>query len=91
MWLATPYGLNRYDGRRFLTYLRNKEPNSISDNYILSLFTDKSGQLWAGTTNGLNRYNEFKDGFDTLFQNCLVQMLPVRSMSFFKLVTTGCL
>ncbi|TKC08839.1 hybrid sensor histidine kinase/response regulator transcription factor [Pedobacter frigoris] len=65
MWFATGHGLNRYDGSRFSTYINNPaDSNSISDNYINSLFFDSRKTLWVGTSEGLNSYvpetNNFK-------------------------------
>lgn len=65
MWLGTTDGLCRYDGMRFKIYRRTAEDTSlISHNNILSLFTDTKGRVWAGTSNGLNRYNEKTDAFE---------------------------
>jgi signal transduction histidine kinase len=32
------------------------DPDSLSDDYVLSLLEDSSGNLWVGTRNGLNRF-----------------------------------
>ncbi|MDB5119278.1 MAG: response regulator [Sphingobacteriales bacterium] len=65
MWIGTRDGLNRYDGNKFKIYKNElSNPNSISSNYILSLFQDSEGTLWAGTKGGgLNRYDREKDQF----------------------------
>ena len=57
MWFATQEGLNRYDGRRFTTFLkRANDPNSLSHNWVYTLLLDHNGSLWAGTQGGgLNR------------------------------------
>ncbi|MBC7914229.1 MAG: helix-turn-helix domain-containing protein [Pyrinomonadaceae bacterium] len=39
----------------FLSSVNN--PNTLSDNRIYTLYEDKSGMVWIGTGNGLNRYN----------------------------------
>ncbi len=70
MWFGTQDGLSRYDGYSFTTY-RNKpdNPQSISDNYIWSIFCDSKGNLWVGTQGGgLNRYLPETDGFEN-FKN----------------------
>ena len=57
IWIGTEYGLNKYDGYRFTTYLHDKEnPNTLSSNVISCLFQDSSGTLWVGTQTGLHRY-----------------------------------
>lgn len=37
--------------------------NSLSNNLVSSLFTDSQGILWAGTENGLNRFDSDKENF----------------------------
>jgi len=65
MWFATEDGLNKYDGYTFTVYRHNPDdPGSISDNWILSLFVDKSGRLWVGTwEGGLDLYDSETDQF----------------------------
>jgi signal transduction histidine kinase/CheY-like chemotaxis protein/ligand-binding sensor domain-containing protein len=52
-------GLNRFDGYSFKTYQHDKNnPNSLNQNIISALLTDKSGMLWVGTdSGGLARYD----------------------------------
>ncbi len=49
LWFATFDGLVRYDGLRFITLDKGNSPG-ISSNQFLSLFEDRRGTLWAGTT-----------------------------------------
>lgn len=44
VWIATDYGLNRYDGRSFKTY--TKEENGLCSNLILFISEDEKGNLW---------------------------------------------
>ncbi len=37
--------------------------NSLSNNQVSSLFVDSEGTLWAGTENGLNKFNSDKENF----------------------------
>lgn len=58
-WLGTANGgLNLFDRatKRFY-YLRNREddPKSLSTDMVLSIFEDKEGYLWVGTSGRLNR------------------------------------
>jgi ligand-binding sensor domain-containing protein len=58
IWFGSQYGLNRYDGYKFKVF--KHEPgrtNSLSGVYIYSLFKDRSGSLWVGC-------DEFLDKFD---------------------------
>jgi ligand-binding sensor domain-containing protein/signal transduction histidine kinase len=60
MWFGSQYGLNRYDGYKFKVF--KHEPgrtNSLSGVFISSLFKDRSGSLWIGC-------GEFLDKFDPL-------------------------
>ena len=40
-----------------------KDPNSIADNYIRTLYIDSQNTLWVGTGNGLSRYNPATNDF----------------------------
>ena len=65
MWFGSEDGLDKYDGQNFTNYRHNPDNiNSLSDNWILSLYEDRAGTLWVGTLNGgLNRYNRELDQF----------------------------
>ncbi|MBK8950923.1 MAG: ATP-binding protein [Flavobacteriales bacterium] len=52
LWVGTQDGLDRYDGRGFVTYRHEARPNSIANNYIWSLLEDADGHLWIGTFGG---------------------------------------
>lgn len=57
------------------------EPNSLSCDQINDMYTDESGRLWIGTTNGLNLFDETKGLFyaftvsDGLPDNCIFGIL----------------
>ncbi len=58
MWIATDYGLNRYDGYRFIEYQHQPEDTTtICSSNAICLLCDKDGQLWVGTSKGLDRYD----------------------------------
>lgn len=63
LWFGTEDGLNRYDGYQFTVFKHNpNDPFSVSDNGIMFLFKDRSGDLWIGTDKrGLNKY-DYKTG-----------------------------
>lgn len=64
MWFATGYGLNRYNGTRFIVYKNDrKDPNSIFENHIRSLFVDSQSRLWIGTQLGICRFNDENETF----------------------------
>lgn len=53
MWFATRSGLCRYDGAEFVVF--NQSNSALLENYVSKLTADRNGNLWIGTTNGLNR------------------------------------
>ena len=66
IWFATENGLNRFDGKSFVTYRHNaNKEHSIADNIIRKIFIDSEQTLWVGTQNGLSRYNRVLDNFDS--------------------------
>jgi signal transduction histidine kinase/ligand-binding sensor domain-containing protein len=47
LWFATQGGLFRYDGQNFVTFRYDiNNPNSLSNDYIESIFIDSRGILW---------------------------------------------
>ena len=62
LWVGGPgTGLARFDTqtKKFTQYRNNpKDPNSLSDNIVESLFTDRSGTVWVGTAiGGIDAFN----------------------------------
>ena len=62
LWLATLVGLFRFDlqSEQFIDHITHHPPNpsSLSSNRTFSLFEDKSGVTWVGTTNaGLSLFD----------------------------------
>lgn len=58
MWIATDYGLNRFDGYHFTEYLhQHNDSTTISSSTVCALFCDKDGELWVGTNKGLDRFD----------------------------------
>ena len=75
IWVGTEYGLNRFDGYRFVQYLRQPDDStSLCDNAVTNLYCDTDGNLWVGTSKGLQRYNYAKNSFE----NCVfpISILP---------------
>ncbi|MBQ8673021.1 MAG: response regulator [Bacteroides sp.] len=59
IWLATRYGLCRYDGYEVTVYKSNLyTPGLLTNNNIFSLSDDNEGNLWIGTQDGLNVLNK---------------------------------
>ncbi|MBN2669883.1 MAG: SpoIIE family protein phosphatase [Bacteroidales bacterium] len=58
IWIGTQAGLNRFDGRNFISYDKNPlDSNSISSGWIYAIDEDEDGNLWVGTQNGLNKFD----------------------------------
>jgi len=65
LWIATAYGLNRYDGYGFKSYImKSGMPNSLSSNDIQELQEDGLGNLWVRGVSYVV-YNRQKDNFIT--------------------------
>ena len=53
IWIATQYGLNRFDGYSFRSFIyRPNEPNSLKANWVRTVSKDSTGQLWLGSFYG---------------------------------------
>lgn len=64
IWIGTEYGLNKFDGYRFTTYLHNDDDKtSIHDNLITNIFIDRKGRLVIGSSQGISIYDYKKDCF----------------------------
>lgn len=64
VWIATDYGLNKYDGYEFTSYLHGRTDDlSICNSAVVDLLCDKEGRLWVGTNRGLDRYDMERDCF----------------------------
>lgn len=65
MWIATQDGLNRFDAYQFRTFFQNPgDTNSLSSNYVWTLYEDTRQQLWVGTYGGgLCRYDPNREQF----------------------------
>src|SRR5699024_2808536 len=51
IWVATNYGLNRFDGMQFTNYFQS---DGLLGNKIYTLYQDSSGTIWVGTGKGVN-------------------------------------
>lgn len=69
IWFGTRSCLNRYDSRTVKVYRNDPERReSISTNdYIYTIFEDRSKNLWIGTQSGLNRYLPESDSFERIY------------------------
>ncbi len=49
IWIASPSGLSRFDGDKFITY---GMANNLPENSVRALFLDQDKQLWVGFEDG---------------------------------------
>jgi signal transduction histidine kinase/ligand-binding sensor domain-containing protein/DNA-binding response OmpR family regulator len=64
IWIGTEYGLNKFDGYRFTTYLHNDgDSTTIHDNFITNIYKDRNGRLIIGSSQGISIYDYKKDCF----------------------------
>ncbi|MBR1415109.1 MAG: helix-turn-helix domain-containing protein [Prevotella sp.] len=64
IWVGTDYGLNRFDGYSFETFLHDEaDSTSLCSNMVVSLLCDSNGQLWVGTSRGLDRFDPVNESF----------------------------
>jgi signal transduction histidine kinase/ligand-binding sensor domain-containing protein/AraC-like DNA-binding protein len=71
MWFGTRDGLNRYDGYTITVYRNDpSNPQSLSHNYIRTIYEDNDRRLWVGTEDGgLSLYNRASDDFTNYLHN----------------------
>jgi|GEM_PF-3612039 len=65
LWIGTKNGLSKLKSfSEFEEYhSMRRDTNTLSHDYIRSLFVDDDNQLWVGTIRGLNQYNREQDHF----------------------------
>ena len=64
MWFGAQGGLNRYDGYRFKVYKHDPaKQNSLSGIYVRALFKDRSGLLWIGVDEFLDKFDPMTETF----------------------------
>jgi len=58
MWIATYFGLNRFDGYTVKRYYNHNEPlNNAFKNRVRCLFADDSDKIWLGTEGGIQLFD----------------------------------
>lgn len=64
IWIATDYGLNKFDGYQFTSYLHeDDDTTTICSNAVVELLLDSKGRLWVGTNRGLDLYSAELNSF----------------------------
>ncbi len=65
IWLATDYGLTRFDGSEAMTFTRTSDAGSLLSNTVLTVIEDSENNLWVGTTDGIQKYDRSTQTFIT--------------------------
>lgn len=64
LWVGTEYGLNRFDGYRFTSYLSDpQDSTSLGVDEVVRVLSDSQGRLWVGMGKGLARFDYEKNKF----------------------------
>ena len=64
IWIATEYGLNKFDGVNFTNYRHDVDDStSLRNNYVRCMLEDDKGNLFLGFYNGMMRYDRAVDAF----------------------------
>ena len=73
MWFGTRFGLSRYDGIEFRSFLYDPlDTNSLPGYRIAALAEDLNGLIWIGTTlGGLSRFDKHSETFTNFQANPL--------------------
>lgn len=65
IWFATRSGLSRYNGYEFENFFHDRtDSTSLTNNSIWSLLKTKSGEIWVGTSEGVNKFNWDSENFE---------------------------
>lgn len=64
VWIGTRNGLNRFDGKRMVTYKTSGDHSCILENQIQQLFSEDS-LIWIRTPNSISEFNLYTESFRT--------------------------
>lgn len=57
LWIGTSAGINVYNGHDYIQFFHDaNDSTALPDDYINVLHRDRTGRMWAGTQNGVARY-----------------------------------
>lgn len=89
IWIATENALCRYNGSRFITYNSQKgNPNSLANNFVRTVCTDKEGNVVVGTIGGAQLYRPLTDDFTPVFSS-ESEKVPVANVNDITILRDG--
>ncbi len=71
LWAATDSGINllKKNTNEFVVYRKDKGNSKLISNDVFSIFCDKNGVIWAGSTRGLSKFNVSSQTFENISAN----------------------
>ena len=64
VWIATEYGLNRYDGTSIRSYLSERgDSATLCDSYVHTMIETAPGNMLVGTVKGLMSWDSGSESF----------------------------
>jgi ligand-binding sensor domain-containing protein/signal transduction histidine kinase/DNA-binding response OmpR family regulator len=89
LWIGTfSRGLDVYNTKtKKLRHYRNRfdDKNSLDDDCVFSLYRTSSGDIYVGTTNGLNKYNPLYDNFTRIISDSISFIYDIKEDSYQQL------
>ena len=81
IWVGTNYGLNRFDGYKFSTYLCNPaDTTTIQDNDIVKLYPYSKEFLFVATNRGLYKYSYLTNSFQHIVLEKIDEKIRISSL-----------
>ncbi|HET6558513.1 MAG TPA: two-component regulator propeller domain-containing protein [Prolixibacteraceae bacterium] len=84
-WFATEEGLNKFDGKGFTHFTINKGRYALSHNRTQTMILAPDGNIWAGTSDGLNIYDYKSDSIIKVRTNTSPLKLVYNDITYLKL------
>ncbi|MGY4386487.1 signal transduction histidine kinase/DNA-binding response OmpR family regulator/ligand-binding sensor domain-containing protein [Pedobacter sp. UYP24] len=76
IWIATYFGLNRFDGYVIKKYYNNNNPlKNAFRNRIRNIFPDKDGKIWLSTEGGLQYFDPVSEQYIDLIERSKSSLL----------------
>ena len=69
LWIATPDGLNRFDGTETVHFMHTQDPNSLPHSYINCLLKLTGNELVIGTSAGISFFNTGTGVFQNFYSH----------------------